>query len=721
MLQKKIPHKNNAGRKGTKSKEAAAGRCKGAAGLGAWSAVTMAAVYARAHSAAEARQEALKLRDRALQRQVRALRRALGSAAHSRRDLGAAADAALSRGLTFHTCAPPGGSVAAVTGSASRVGRQHRLRSGGGAVGVFVRRRYFATFPFCTPGTTCRTLLTGSGFVFPLPPSALLTHSLFLVGLFDVRPRANAACKGKRRAYKRTGKQIPYPPNQPSPVLDPAEIPRLTGTGRARLHTATLRAPTRPDSVRCEAGNNPPAQDDDNPLDIQSRDGWINFFSSPMRPDAFKSNTKEIPLAADRSLPPLEVYTPHGANGHGVGVRVQGDSTRPAVLEISGGETANSWMYDLPSLPARPSYLGHLLSPSDPSTTTNPLSTHTTTQHHSHPPKGTEGRVDEDGAGGRGRVGEPPSSGNNSVTSMAAAQRGASSPRSLPPAQRSDKQAREMRTRVVAPPLELGVDGPWERDDVVRSESESGSGAAEHADDEHDHKRSSSESKSREHAKTWRSSKSVKSVKKAVSGIWHGGGNSDSSKDPSRKGLSRKRVRAKTSHNLPVHKLNEMGQIVDKKGHQAWDMACGLQNGIRVMVSMNSHKTHGIEPDFECFQEKIKLKFPTAGSSLTPPHDGPAFTFKDYTPQVFRELRSIFGIDTADYMVALCNTQPDGSNALRIMGTPGKSGSLFFFSNDMKVSLSFSPLHLTTPAPPDAPPSQRCVCLCGCPSRSLLL
>ena len=277
-----------------------------------------------------------------------------------------------------------------------------------------------------------------------------------------------------------------------------------------------------------------------------------------------------------------------------------------------------------------------------------------------------------------------------------------------------------MRTRV-APTLELGVDGLWERDDVVRSESESGSGAAEHADDEHDHKRSSSESKTREHAKSWRKSKSVKSVKKAVSGIWHGGGNSDSSKDPSRKGLSRKRVRAKTSHNLPVHKLNEMGQIVDKKGHQAWDMACGLQNGIRVMVSMNSHKTHGIEPDFECFQEKIKLKFPTAGSSLTPPHDGPAFTFKDYTPQVFRELRSIFGIDTADYMVALCNTQPDGSNALRIMGTPGKSGSLFFFSNDMKVSLSFSPLHLTTPAPPDAPPSQRCVCLCGCPSRSLLL
>jgi len=28
---------------------------------------------------------------------------------------------------------------------------------------------------------------------------------------------------------------------------------------------------------------------------------------------------------------------------------------------------------------------------------------------------------------------------------------------------------------------------------------------------------------------------------------------------------------------LFVHKLNEMGQIVDKKGHRAWEMACGLQ------------------------------------------------------------------------------------------------------------------------------------------------
>ncbi len=35
---------------------------------------------------------------------------------------------------------------------------------------------------------------------------------------------------------------------------------------------------------------------------------------------------------------------------------------------------------------------------------------------------------------------------------------------------------------------------------------------------------------------------------------------------------------------MKVHKLNEMGEIVDKKGHRAWDMACALQLGIRVNV-----------------------------------------------------------------------------------------------------------------------------------------
>lgn len=47
---------------------------------------------------------------------------------------------------------------------------------------------------------------------------------------------------------------------------------------------------------------------------------------------------------------------------------------------------------------------------------------------------------------------------------------------------------------------------------------------------------------------------------------------------------------------VKVHKLNEMGEIVDKRGHRAWEMACGLQLGVRVMVSVNCQKA--AEPDF---------------------------------------------------------------------------------------------------------------------------
>lgn len=86
-----------------------------------------------------------------------------------------------------------------------------------------------------------------------------------------------------------------------------------------------------------------------------------------------------------------------------------------------------------------------------------------------------------------------------------------------------------------------------------------------------------------------------------------------------------------------VHKLNEMGEIVDKKGHRAWDMACALQLGIRVHVSMNNH-VRG-EPGFDTFRETVKLKFPPAGGALTPPHKGSSFKFKDYAPSIFSRLR----------------------------------------------------------------------------------
>ena len=66
------------------------------------------------------------------------------------------------------------------------------------------------------------------------------------------------------------------------------------------------------------------------------------------------------------------------------------------------------------------------------------------------------------------------------------------------------------------------------------------------------------------------------------------------------------------------------------------------------------------------------------GNELTPSakYD---FKFKDYAPWVFRHLRAKFGRDPADYLVSLTSKY-----ILSELGSPGKSGSFFYFSRDYK-------------------------------------
>ena len=68
----------------------------------------------------------------------------------------------------------------------------------------------------------------------------------------------------------------------------------------------------------------------------------------------------------------------------------------------------------------------------------------------------------------------------------------------------------------------------------------------------------------------------------------------------------------------------------------------------------------------------------STGNELTPSakYD---FKFKDYAPEVFRELRSIFRLDPADYLMSLTSKY-----ILSELGSPGKSGSFFYFSRDYK-------------------------------------
>lgn len=106
-------------------------------------------------------------------------------------------------------------------------------------------------------------------------------------------------------------------------------------------------------------------------------------------------------------------------------------------------------------------------------------------------------------------------------------------------------------------------------------------------------------------------------------------------------------------------------------------------------------------------KEKFWTRFPTEGSKITPPHQSAEFRWKDYCPVVFRcglfwmlwcvecfvvlfgflltvflvwicrHLRKLFQVDPADYMLAIC-----GDDALRELSSPGKSGSIFYLTQD---------------------------------------
>lgn len=112
------------------------------------------------------------------------------------------------------------------------------------------------------------------------------------------------------------------------------------------------------------------------------------------------------------------------------------------------------------------------------------------------------------------------------------------------------------------------------------------------------------------------------------------------------------------------------------EGHVNFIIAYNMLTGIRVAVSRCSGIMKPLTPkDFKCTK---KLAFDYHGNELTPSSQY-AFKFKDYSPEVFRELRAMFGLDPADYLVSLTSKY-----ILSELNSPGKSGSFFYFSRDYK-------------------------------------
>ncbi|GER45434.1 phosphatidylinositol-4-phosphate 5-kinase [Striga asiatica] len=135
--------------------------------------------------------------------------------------------------------------------------------------------------------------------------------------------------------------------------------------------------------------------------------------------------------------------------------------------------------------------------------------------------------------------------------------------------------------------------------------------------------------------------------------------------------------RAKRRQKMLAKEIKRPGEQI-LKGHRSYDLMLSLQLGIRYTVGKITpiQRREARASDFGS-RASFWMTFPKEGSKLTPPHQSEDFKWKDYCPMVFRNLREMFKIDAADYMMSIC-----GNDALRELSSPGKSGSVFFLSQD---------------------------------------
>eukprot|EP00761_Pharyngomonas_kirbyi_P012551 gb/GECH01012578.1/.p1 GENE.gb/GECH01012578.1/~~gb/GECH01012578.1/.p1 ORF type:complete len:486 (+),score=102.55 gb/GECH01012578.1/:1-1458(+) len=131
----------------------------------------------------------------------------------------------------------------------------------------------------------------------------------------------------------------------------------------------------------------------------------------------------------------------------------------------------------------------------------------------------------------------------------------------------------------------------------------------------------------------------------------------------------------------PRQTVNSAGEVVFK-GHPSYGLMVSLQLAITIVVGhINTRPQRDISVDD--FKLCNNIAFPSQGSSRTPPHHGRDFQFKDYAPMVFRHLRERFGISAEDYLSSLCDLE----NEMSRLGTPGRSGAMFFFSQDGQYAI----------------------------------
>ncbi|KYQ93877.1 putative phosphatidylinositol phosphate kinase [Tieghemostelium lacteum] len=125
--------------------------------------------------------------------------------------------------------------------------------------------------------------------------------------------------------------------------------------------------------------------------------------------------------------------------------------------------------------------------------------------------------------------------------------------------------------------------------------------------------------------------------------------------------------------------LKDCGETI-YKGHPSWLLMRTIQTGLLNCVSKTNSTSSTISMDSpDQLYESQTYVLPVIEE-----HPGYTFAFKDYCPHVFHKLRELSNVDNLSYVYSICKSWNEVS-------TPGKSGSIFFFSADNQYVLKTIP------------------------------
>jgi len=127
------------------------------------------------------------------------------------------------------------------------------------------------------------------------------------------------------------------------------------------------------------------------------------------------------------------------------------------------------------------------------------------------------------------------------------------------------------------------------------------------------------------------------------------------------------------------HRKVKQGHTIFK-GHPSWNIMMNLKLGIAYTIG----RLPGSDGPLTSadFKTVFKQLFEPDGTPTTPAHSASVFSFKDHAPLAFRHLREHFGVSDQEYVLSI-----SGEHSLRELGTPGKSGAVFYLTEDYKFLL----------------------------------